>query len=56
MVRQAISVPVSAGIFTAMIEKALVIVLCFQWLYLGLYESVNLCQKGGNIVGDVEIH
>ena len=53
---QAVVVPVGAGVFAAVVEEALVVVLRLQRRDLGFDEAVKLVQIGGHVRRHVEIH
>ncbi len=56
MPRQAVVVPVGAGVLAAMVEEADVVVLALQRLDLRLDEGVELGEIGGQFGGNSEIH
>src|SRR5690606_30291137 len=56
MARQALIVPVGAGMLAAMIEKALIVVLRLKRLDLRFDEGVEHLQIVGDLPGDRKIH
>ena len=54
--RQALVVPIGAGMLAAVIEKALIVVLRLQRLDLRLDESIKLGEIRHQFGGQIEVH